>query len=82
MNAIINTIQFNYKWVEQIFQGDLSPRHTTAMILFLICNMVLLMVVTYDLVRALKRWHAQFWGAAQSTNITITETKKGVGSVR
>jgi hypothetical protein len=81
MNAIMNTIQFINRSVEQIFQGDLSPRHTTAMILFLMCNMALLMVVTYDLIRALRKWHAHFWKVTQNTNTSLTGTNKFIGSV-
>ena len=55
MNAIMNTIQANAHWVEQILQGDLSPRHTTAVVLFVICNMAIFMVVAHDVVNALRR---------------------------
>lgn len=55
MNAIMSTIQANYHWFEQILQGDLSPRHTTAMILFVMCNMAIFMVVAHDMVNALRR---------------------------
>jgi hypothetical protein len=58
MNAIINTIQANAHWVGQILQGDLSARHTTAMVLFAMCNLVIFMVVAHDAVNALRR-HAR-----------------------
>jgi hypothetical protein len=55
MIAYMNTIHLTSGWVEQILQGDLSARHMSALILFLIFNVSLLMMVVYETIRALKR---------------------------